>query len=92
MEAVRYHLIIFSVDREVGQSKGQRKIHCSFSDLCITQFWLIKFMTGKINSFHFNSQNLTLDEDLQFCKTAYGSKKFQNYYNKFYFIPHNIAA
>jgi hypothetical protein len=46
----------------------------------------------EINSFHFNSQNLTLDEDLQFCKTILGSKKFQNYYNKFYFIPHNIAA
>jgi len=43
-------------------------------------------MTGKINSFHFNSQNLTPDEDLQFYETAYGSKKFQNYYNKFYFI------
>jgi len=28
MEAVRYYLTIFSVDRVVGQSKGQRKFHC----------------------------------------------------------------
>jgi hypothetical protein len=49
-------------------------------------------MTGKINSFLFNSQNLMLDEDLQFCKTVLESKKFQNYYNKFYFIPQNITA
>lgn len=69
--------------------KDIRKFTARFA---ITQLWLINFMTGKINSFLFNSQNLMLDEDLQFCKTVLESKKFQNYYNKFYFIPQNITA
>ena len=57
MKAVRYNLIIFSADGEVGQSNGHRKFHCSFCDPRTTELWLIKFMTWKINSFFFNSQN-----------------------------------